>query len=345
MIYPVSFRSEIKPQNNNSEKKVLPNPKVSSVGGSLGGVALGAAVHHLGMAPFVLPLSKAMINSSNLPKEQGDACRTAIKQMLNDSGLKDKGVRIKFLHPIKRTAKSSVKSEEKFLRTFFENNSINSTREGYNAFFYRKDLKLPKITLSEYLKFAESGDFQLLKQKMKETGVLVKGNSVILSKEKFPTAGFHELGHAMNWNFSALGRTLQKCNSVSMFAPILLGVYGALSKESKPKYDGQELNGKQKANNFLRNNAGKLAFLASVPMLLEEGMATAKGNSFAKKLLSPEVAKKVFKTNAFAYGTYIMTATFAALGARAAVKAKDNAINKKETKAKLKQQVELAKTD
>ena len=93
----------------------------------------------------------------------------------------------------------------------------------------------------------------------------------------------------------------------------------------------------------MRDNAGKLAFAASLPMLIEEGLATQKGNAFAKKLLSPEFAKKVSKSNAVAYCSYLLAAVFGALGARVAVKIKDNAIHKKETKAKLKQELELAK--
>ena len=96
------------------------------------------------------------------------------------------------------------------------------------------------------------------------------------------------------------------------------------------------MTGRQKFNNFLRNNAGKLAFIASLPMLIEEGMATQKGNKFAKKLLSPELANRVLKSNKFAYCTYLISAIFGALGAMLAVKVKDNAIEKKEIKAELK---------
>ena len=117
-----------------------------------------------------------------------------------------------------------------------------------------------------------------------------------------------------------------------MFVPLLLGLYGACTRKAKPKNEDGKLNGAQKTHNFVRNNAGKLAFLASVPMLLEEGMATVKGQKFANKLLKPELAKRVLKANIWAYTTYLSMGIFGALAAATAVKVKDAAIAKKETR-------------
>ena len=111
------------------------------------------------------------------------------------------------------------------------------------------------------------------------------------------SAGFHELGHAMNANLSKIGKFLQKSRPVSMYLPVLLALYGACTRKAKPKNEDGKLNGAQKTHNFVRDNAGKLAFLASVPMLLEEGMATVKGQKFANKLLKPELANRVLKAN------------------------------------------------
>lgn len=336
----ISFKSAVVDNKTKQDIKPKRTLNVSSFGGSLGALALGGVVHQVGPSPFAKPILENMKKIGSLNPEDGKVVHNAVKQMLQDSGLKDKGVRIKFLSSPKKPPKID---NNKFLKTVYEMLYVDSARRGENAFFCPKDLKLPKITLAEYEKLAKSGDSKLLAEKLKEQATLIKGNSVLLSKEKFQTAGFHELGHALNYNFSNFGRFLQKCRPVAMFAPIVLGIYGAVTKKSKPKYEGQELSGKQKFNNFIRDNAGKLAFAASLPMLIEEGLATQKGNAFAKKLLSPEFAKKVSKSNAVAYCSYLLAAVFGALGARVAVKIKDNAIHKKETKAKLKQELELAK--
>ena len=113
-----------------------------------------------------------------------------------------------------------------------------------------------------------------------------------------------------------------------MLTAPLLTMYAVFTRASKPKEEGKELNGAQKTHNFVRNNAGKLAFVASLPMLIEEGMATIKGQKYANKLLKPELAKRVLKGNAIAYMSYLATAVFGALAAATAVKVKDKVNNK-----------------
>jgi len=80
--------------------------------------------------------------------------------------------------------------------------------------------------------------------------------------------------------------------------------------------------------------------MAALPMLIEEGMATAKGQKFANKLLKPELAKKVLKGNCIAYTSYLLMAVAGALATTCAVKIKDNAIEKKENKIKLQQKLQ-----
>ena len=224
-----------------------------------------------------------------------------------DSGLKDKGVTIRFLKELK--FKNPPKG---FLRQFYDNIYINTVRKGGNAFFAPTGLKLPKGS---------------------EKVFYIKPNSVILPEKKILTGGFHELGHALNYNFSKFGKFLQHCRPISMFGPIILGMYGAFSKKSKQKDEDKELTALQKTNNFVRDNAGKLAFGMSLPMLLEEGMATIKGQNLAKKVLSPELFKKVKKANAIAYCTYLAAAVFASLAVTTAVKVKDAVMERKGQKA------------
>lgn len=110
-------------------------------------------------------------------------------------------------------------------------------------------------------------------------------------------------------------------------------------KKSKPNGENQELTSAQKTNNFIRDNAGKLTFAAALPMLIEEAMATVKGQKYANKVLKPDLAKKVLKGNAVAYCSYLAVALLGSLGVATAVKIKDNAMEKKEYKALLKAQI------
>ena len=157
-----------------------------------------------------------------------------------------------------------------------------------------------------------------------------KDAGVILMPEKdISYALYHELGHAHNFNMSKIGNFLFKFRPISLYAPALIALYGAFSRKSKPE-DGKELTGAQKTNNFIRDNAGKISLLVTVPMLIEEGLATKKGLGWAKKYLSPENFKIVKKGNLIAYTSYLLTAASMGLASWLAVKVKDKLIAKRE---------------
>ena len=156
-------------------------------------------------------------------------------------------------------------------------------------------------------------------------------NTILMPEKNISFAAFHEIGHAMNRNLSKIGRALQYMRTPGMYAAAALALFGAFTKESKPQ-DGQELSKAQKVKNFVRDNAGKLSFAAMLPMLVEEGMATFKGEKLAKKLLSPDMMKNVTKGNRVAYLSYLVAAAGLCLGSMAAVKIKDYFVDKKENK-------------
>ncbi len=275
--------------------------------------------------------------------ENGSIVQNAVKQMLKDAQLDKKGVRIKFLNPRENKIidKKKVFNREKFERSLFDSLHIEPIRRGENACFVSKDTKTTTLTLSECIKIYKEKGYKALQKKIKETQkVYIKKNSVLLPKNRLQGAGFQELGHAMNSNFSKFGKFLQKCKPISLLAPFILGLYGAFSKKSKPKTKDGELTTAQKTNNYIRDNAWKLAILAALPMLIEEAMATLKGQKFANKLLKPELAKRVLKGNLAAYSSYLLMATTGALATFCAVKIKDKAIEKKEYKIKLQQDLQ-----
>ena len=144
---------------------------------------------------------------------------------------------------------------------------------------------------------------------------------------KLSLAGFHEAGHAMNANLSKVGRFLQNCRK----APLLSMPIAAIALLKTKKAPGEEPTSKtDKATTFIKENAGKLTFAAWLPVLAEEGLATLKGNKFAKQLLNPELAKKVVKTNAYGYSSYLLAAVLSGVGICAGTKVKDAIASKKE---------------
>lgn len=339
MISPVNFRRNPKVITREELEQKLEQKQISAPGAAIGAVVTGGVVHQLGAGIVAEPAMMAVKSvEKKFSPEECDALRNGVKQMVKDTGLDKKGVRIKWLNPLKpgKSVMESLKDKgekaslfENFYRKFADMQYIDTTRRGDNAFFCPTDMKLPKIRSKEYNELIAQGKADIASKKLNEKGVYIKKNSIILSKEYMPAAGYHEVGHAMNANLSKFGKFLQKSRGISMYAPMLLGLYCAFSKNSKPN-EGEQLNGRQKTKNFIRKNAPALCLVASVPMLLEEGMATAKGNKFAKKVLSPDVAQRALKSNLFAYASYLAFAVFAALGVKVARDIKDNAIAKKE---------------
>ena len=164
-----------------------------------------------------------------------------------------------------------------------------------------------------------------------------RNNKIYMPENKVSFLAFHEIGHSINFNNSKFWKGMQKLRMPALALASLPMIYGAISKESKAE-DGKELNKKQKINNFIRNNAGKLSFATMLPVLAEEGMATIRGQKLANQLLPKNIARKVLKGNAVAYTSYLITALGFAAAAYTAVKVKDAFVNKRDAQKVEEQQ-------
>ena len=114
-----------------------------------------------------------------------------------------------------------------------------------------------------------------------------------------PSLILHELGHASNSKNMFL-KLLQKSRRYAVSAPMILLVASKLFGDNK---DGKP--------NFIERNAGILGFIAFLPTIIEEGMASLKGIVAAKKL-SKKFTNEVFnlgilkRNYLLALGTYVL---------------------------------------
>ncbi len=161
-------------------------------------------------------------------------------------------------------------------------------------------------------------------------------NKIYMPENKISFAAFHEIGHSINFNNSKFWKGMQKMRGPAIALATLPMLYGVLSKESKAE-DGKKLNKKQKVNNFIRDNVGKLSFVAMMPVLAEEGMASIRGLKLANKLLPKNLTKHVLKGSAIAYSSYVIGALGLAAAGYTAVKIKDAFVNKRDAQ-KVKEQ-------
>lgn len=278
--------------------QVIHKKDSNPVGPTMAGLGTDFAILTASTPLTLLTVIPAMKKAGELGDSTIKELQDGVMKALKDTKLDNDGVNIKFLKQYGPNEKISL--QEKLM------DPINSVKSGINAFFLPKDAK--NLFTGE---------------------IVYPKNTILVPERDLSFAIYHELGHAHNFNRSKIGRILQKSRPFSMYAPLAIAIYGAMTTKSKAK-DGKELSSKQKLNNSIRDNAGKLSLICTLPMLIEEGMATAKGQGWANKYLSPANAKKVFKGNAIAYTSYLITAGALALGSYFAVKVKDKLFAKKE---------------
>jgi hypothetical protein len=280
----------------NSQGYSYKNP---STGAKIAGILTGSIVCNVitNSRNLVSPqiLNRMIQMNEKLSPDEFQTIEKSFGKVLENEGLAKKGVEII------RASEGNSKEISNILQNEFNSNSIMKKLPEFIKNFYAS-------MFSNTLTSGQNACYTFASKK------------IIMPEKGLHLAIFHEMGHAANANLSKFGKILQKSRMLAVLAvPIaLIAIYKtkkATDQESKGKID--------KTTTFIKENAGKLTFAACMPMVLEEGLASIKGNKFASKVLSPELAKKVAKTNALGFSTYIILATLLSLGVYTGVKVKD----------------------
>ena len=282
-------RSGVVKDNTVRKEKFVTDDSTASLAGWFGGSTIGGVA-----GVSAVGVLAGMKKYGQIPSDDTiDVIHKASEKAIKLSGMDSYGVNIKYLKPPAKKAS---------LVTIL-GNTIAQIRNGYNACFLPKEVKNVSGT------------------------VAYKKNTILMPEKGIAFASFHEIGHSINANKSLFWKTMQRMRKSGVLISSVLLLYGAFTKNEKSK-DGKELSDKKKANNFVRDNIGKLTFASMLPMLSEEAMATIRGQKLANKLLDKKIARYVFKGNALAYSSYLLSAGALALGSNCAVKIKDNLIKK-----------------
>lgn len=239
-----------------------------------------------------------------------DALRIGLNQALGTSGMANVGVKIVDL---KTSANNPLKSAA----------ALGGISKPSSILDKLKTITAPELKPKQATSFfgrVKAKIIEALKDQANPYGAAKAGrnafynpatNQVVLNTEKLGLSGFHEIGHSINANSSKFWGRMQKLRKFSMFAPLAIG---AIAIFKRKKAEGEETNGVfDKVTTFIKNNAGKLTLASMLPMVAEELKASARGNALAKKILSPELAKKVVKANRWGALSYIATAGVTAL--------------------------------
>lgn len=264
-----------------------------NIKGSIAAAAGGAGVTLVsGMAgkPF---LNRMTRQSNSLTQDEINLVNEAADNVCkNISKLSDKGVKICNITPEFPEAKRLKQSLGKWAKPLTNMIPILAIAEGKNACFSPIN------------------------------------NSVIINRNKLPLATFHEMGHAHNFHNTKFWKAMQKLRTPLISVGLAFAFLPAFTKKQTAA-EGEELTKKQKNKNAIRNSAPIVAAAAFLPIIMEEGMATVKGNKWAKQVLSPELFKKVVKLNKFGFAGYVITAVGYGLASLTAKVIKDHSDSKK----------------
>ena len=159
----------------------------------------------------------------------------------------------------------------------------------------------------------------------------LSNQKIFVNLDKMSEAVFHEMGHAINRNFSKIGFKLQQiCEPAK--ALCMVGLASALLIRKKENGEKPK-NIFDRIGIFLKNNCGLIAGIGYLPTLAEETLATINGNKIAKQFLTKDNFKKLKIHNAKALFTYVAAGTGITTGVIVASKIRDLITKPKKVKS------------
>lgn len=220
---------------------------------------------------------------------------TALK-ILEESGLKSKGVEINFIDDSPESLNSlreaifGSSSQNSFFGQRVKENYFNIFKEGANAGFF---LDINKVFVSS------NGMYDYV---------------------------YHELGHAMNKNGNFITKSLLKMRNISplgisLVAPLALAM-GIFHKPDNDKPKSQK-GFIEKSMDFVSKNPVMLTLASYIPMLSEEGLASIRGLKYASKHLEPQKIEKLAIKYTKAWGSYAGYSAAVCAGVWAGIKFSD----------------------
>jgi hypothetical protein len=345
----------------------------------------------------VMPLSIAasglidkFTKSTSLTPEQNTEFANTINSALENSGLKEKGVNIIEVEPLKKNLKDfrnteigqemfdvlkkrKIKDTDSFavkqLKTLSNKASklmlqigdllVNPTEQDkkvMDIFNKEVELNIPKALRNQKPQDLNGANKELIEKiqpliqnanaipqilPLKQGSnamYLKKTKTILIPQNKLNLSVFHEMGHALNSN-NVVTNALQKIRPLALMIPAMVCFVSLTNQRKNTDETSIEDSKLQKGRDFVKRNAGKLTALSALPIVVEEGLATLKGNKLAKNSgLSKELYKKVKTLNFVGLSSYITAAAIAGLGTAFAVKVKDDIQTKYEHKMELKAQ-------
>ena len=146
-------------------------------------------------------------------------------------------------------------------------------------------------------------------------------SQILVNKEKKANAIFHEIGHALNAKGIGYRHMLAKTRGKA--AKAVPFVFGISMLTPKDREDSPTKNPIYKRLLSFKKYSGLIAAACLIPMVAEEGVASLNGAKMAKNVLSPDLYKKMNKSNLKAFGAYSLLMLLTGVGTTLANYIKD----------------------
>lgn len=297
-----------------------PAPKTDTQSlGLVAGVGAGMLVRKA-FKPIQKSAAKSVIECGKLSDKDANNLKQCADEILIKTGLKDKGFDIFRVNEIKIPKGTKkvlfIKYDEKdnnIFKTIIDRQ--NKLPKNKNLLKYLNPFKPLKDAYNNY-RF--NMDYKSIK--VGQNASCIADVKMIIAPEKsMQQALFHEIGHALNSESSAL-KTLSKFGKHNKAALIAVTVISLLNPKKSKENQEKDNSFIQKTADFIKRNAGKLVLLTFVPGLVEEANASIKGGKIAENLfkngkISNDILNKIKNTHNKGFMTYatVAIATFCAI--------------------------------
>lgn len=288
-------------------ERTPPEPEKTKIGYRLAGAGIGAVTTKVGveLAEIAagMTLGNRVTNGGELMPRR--VSQQVIKEMVEESGLKDKGFKYRF---VKGTYDSSTQNARRL------------------NFFYNRDHFLGRLSRARWLPdFLKDGCKTYLKRKgikdAESSAAYVTESLYAYAPENRPSLILHEIGHAKVQNQGFLGKTLLRARMATPFIAVP-AIAVALFSDKTDKF---AKNAFAKVKKFAHDNIFKIILLLNAPMLIDELLASKEAITKLKNspIVKPEHLQAFKNKMGIAFTTYLLFALAFAGAAKLGVFLKD----------------------
>ena len=201
--------------------------------------------------------------------------KNIIKNSIIDMIFKTNIISEKEISNVQNAAKENIKNNQKL-----KSNNLKLIYVNQQNF---KDLE-PELQNNNVVKLIREG---------KNAAFFSKYNKILMPEKKLQLSIFHEIGHALNYNYSKLWQNLCKFSNYSSIFMYLIFVEKIFNTSKTQK----------------QSSSKKDALITSIPVIpsiIEEGLASIKGSFEAKKLVNRDLYRKILKNNGLSFSVYLL---------------------------------------